>query len=226
MNTNYQAFKLGIKEGLPVAIGVAAYGVVYGMLTQGVLTTLETIMSCMVVFAGVSQIMALEMWNSPLPVFAIILSTFIVNIRHILMGASIYPYAEKEKKRVSYFSLFFMVDEGWALTMGRMARTAERIGYLAGTGFILYFLWLASAMIGRQAGSYIPSPEKLGIDFALSAVFITMAVSGFRGRKDIPVVVVAIIVSCLFEHFVGGKWYILAGGIAGGLTAWVSYGQD
>lgn len=225
MNTYIGSFKNGFIQGFPIALGVAAYGVVYGMLTRGVLTDTQTILSCLVVYAGVSQIMALDMWHHPLPMTAIIISTFIVNIRHVLMGASIYPYAEKDGKLISYFSLFFMVDEGWALTMGRMGSVKERITYLAGTGVVLYILWLTAAMIGRQAGAFIPSPEKLGIDFALTAVFLTIAVSGYRGRKDIPVIVAAAVTACLFEYFIGGKWYIIAGGMAGGFTAWVTYGQ-
>lgn len=226
MKTSIQSFKNGFRESIPVALGVAAYGVVYGMLSQKILTTGETVASCMIVFAGVSQIMALDMWHSPLPVFAIILSTFIVNIRHVLMGASVYPYAETEKKRVSYLTLFFMVDEGWALSMGNIPKNKERIAYLAGTGVAIYILWLSASLIGRQAGAYIPSPEKLGIDFALTAVFLTMAVSGFKGRRDVPIVLVAAVTAWLFEHYVGGKWYIIAGGLAGGFTAWVSYGRD
>lgn len=226
MKSNIQSFKNGFREAVPVALGVAAYGIVYGMLSQNILTGWETAASCLIVFAGVSQIMALDMWHAPLPVSAIIISTFIVNIRHVLMGASVYPYADKEKKRISYPSLFFMVDEGWALTMGKMPKNGERIGYLAGTGVIIYFLWITATFIGRQAGAFIPSPEKLGIDFALTAVFITMAVSGFKGRKDIPVVLVAAATAWLFEHYIGGKWYIIAGGLAGGFTAWVTYEHD
>lgn len=226
MNNYTESFKRGFIQGFPIAIGVAAYGVVYGMLTRNILTDAETVMSCLVVFAGVSQIMALDMWHAPLPMTAIIISTFIVNIRHVLMGASIYPYTENEKKRLAYPSLFFMVDEGWALTMGRMGKAKESIGYLAGTGVVLYILWLSAAMLGRNAGAFIPSPEKIGIDFALTAVFITIAVSGYRGRNDIPVIIAAAVTACLFEHFIGGKWYIIAGGMAGGFTAWVTYGNE
>lgn len=106
--TNLESFKNGIVMGLPLAIGVATYGVVYGILTQNVLTTPETILSCMMVYAGgVSQILALDLWQHPLPIFMIILSTFIINLRHVLMSASVYPYAMKENKLFAYFSMFF-----------------------------------------------------------------------------------------------------------------------
>ncbi|PLX69385.1 MAG: branched-chain amino acid ABC transporter permease [Denitrovibrio sp.] len=221
--TNLESFKKGVIMGIPLAIGVATYGVVYGILTQDVLTTPETIMSCLVVYAGVSQILALDLWQHPLPIFMLILSTFIINLRHMLMSASVYPYAIKENKWFVYFTMFFVVDEGWALSMGEFPKGKTRLGFLLGTGVINYVFWITATMAGRTMGALIPSPESIGIDFALTAVFLTIGASSFRGRKDIPIVVVALIVALISEHYIGGKWYILAGGLAGSLTGWITY---
>ena len=209
--------------GLPLAVGVGTYGVVYGILTQNVLTTPETILSCMMVYAGVSQILALDLWHHPLPIFMLVLSTFIINLRHMLMSASAYPYIMNEKKWFSYFSMFFMVDEGWALSMGEFAKGRARLGFMLGTGVINYVFWLSATMLGRTMGALIPSPESLGIDFALTAVFITIAAGGYRGRKDIPIIVAALAAALITEHFVAGKWYILAGGFAGSVAGWFTY---
>jgi len=223
---NLESFRKGIIMGMPLAIGVATYGVVYGILSKDVLTTSEAVLSCLLVYAGLSQIMALEMWNHPLPIFMIILSTFIINIRHSLMGAAVYPYAMKENKLLSYFTMFFMVDEGWALSMSELSKGKARIGFLLGTGVTTYVLWVASTMLGRTMGSLIPSPESLGIDFAFTAVFITIAASGFKGRKDIIVIVAALVVALLTEAFIDGKWYILFGGIAGSIAGWWAHDYD
>ncbi|PLX66628.1 MAG: branched-chain amino acid ABC transporter permease [Denitrovibrio sp.] len=195
--TNYQSFKNGIVMGFPLALGVATYGVVYGILTQNVLTTPETILSCLMVYAGVSQVLALDLWNHPLPIFMLILSTFIINLRHMIMSASVYPYAINENRWFVYFSTFFMIDEGWALSMSEFAKGRQRIGFLLGTGVINYFLWVSSAMLGRSMGALVPSPESIGIDFALTALFLTIAVGSYRGRKDIPIVLAAVIVSVI-----------------------------
>lgn len=221
--TNYESFRKGIIMGLPLAVGVGTYGVVYGILTQNVLTTPETILSCMMVYAGVSQILALDLWHHPLPIFMLVLSTFIINLRHMLMSASAYPYIMNEKKWFSYFSMFFMVDEGWALSMGEFAKGRARLGFMLGTGVINYVFWLSATMLGRTMGALIPSPESLGIDFALTAVFITIAAGGYRGRKDIPIIVAALAAALITEHFVAGKWYILAGGFAGSVAGWFTY---
>lgn len=224
--TNLQAFKNGIIMGFPLALGVGAYGVVYGILTQNVLTTPETIMSCLVVYAGVSQILALDLWHHPLPIFMLIISTFIINLRHMIMSASVYPYAMNEKRWFVYFSSYFMIDEGWALSMSEFAKGRQRIGFLLGTGVINYILWLSSAMLGRTMGALVPSPEAIGIDFTLTAMFLAIAVSSYRGKKDIPIILTAVVFATLTYKFIEGKWYILAGGIAGGIAGWISYDKD
>jgi predicted branched-subunit amino acid permease len=221
--TNFQSFKNGIVMGFPLALGVGTYGVVYGILTQNILTTPETIMSCLVVYAGVSQILALDLWQHPLPIFMLIVSTFIINLRHMIMSASVYPYAMNEKPWFVYFSSFFMIDEGWALSMSEFSKGRQRIGFLLGTGVINYVLWLSSAMLGRTMGALVPSPEAIGIDFTLTAMFLTIAVGSYRGRKDIPIIAAAVIFAVITYKLVAGKWYILAGGIAGGIAGWISY---
>lgn len=212
--------------GVPVALGTASYGMVYGMLTQNVLTTTETILSCLIVFAGLAQIMALDLWQHPLPVFMLIFSTFIINLRHMLMSASVYPYAMKENKWFAYFSIYFMVDEGWALSMGEFAKGRARISFLLGTGIATYVLWFFATILGRSMGALIPNPETIGIDFAMLAVFITIMASGFRGRKDVPIIFCALIAAIATEYYVEGKWYILAGGFAGSFAGWVTYEHD
>lgn len=59
--TNAESFRKGVIMGMPLAVGVGTYGVVYGILTQDVLTTAETILSCLMVYAGIAQILALDL---------------------------------------------------------------------------------------------------------------------------------------------------------------------
>jgi 4-azaleucine resistance transporter AzlC len=224
--TNLTSFKNGMIAGIPLAIGVATYGAVYGILTRDVLTTPETILSCLMVYAGISQILALDMWQHPLPILTIILSTFVINLRHMLMTASVYPYIMQENKLFTYFSMFFVVDEGWALSMGEFAKGRARLGFLLGTGVINYVFWISSTMMGRTMGAFIPSPESIGIDFALTAVFITIGAAGFRGRKDVPIIGAALAAALVTEHFIDGKWYILAGGFAGSFVGWLTYDRS
>lgn len=224
--THKQAFISGFRMTIPIALGVFTYGVVYGIVSLNALTTGEAIASSMIVFAGVSQFIALGLWVQPLPAAALVFTVFIVNLRHMLMGASLYPYTAEEPPRRMYPMLFFMVDESWALAMRELMAGRTRPAFMFGGGVAVYVFWLAATVIGRFAGQFIPSPEALGIDFAMTAIFIVIIAGLFRGKKDIIPLAAALIAALLSAHFIPGKWYILAGGLAGSIAAWLRYDHE
>src|SRR6185437_3770864 len=111
----------GARACLPIALGAGVYGVVFGILArQAGMSLAEALLMSAIVFAGASQLVALGLWVTPLPVGALILTTLIVNLRHVLMGASLHPWLAKLPRGRVYASLFFMVDESWALTLGAL----------------------------------------------------------------------------------------------------------
>jgi len=223
--TSIEAFRNGITAILPIALGVASYGVVYGLLTRGILTFAETIAMSSIVFAGLSQFVALEIWTHPIPVFTLIFTTFIVNLRHVLMGASLYPHAVGERKKVMLATLFFLVDESWALTMQKLMLGATRPAFMLGAGIVLYASWNLSTIIGRLAGTVMPSPETIGIDFAMTAVFLIILTGLYKGKKDILAWLVAMVVSVAASYLMPGKWYIIIGGTAGFITGYFKNGD-
>ncbi|MFN2268771.1 MAG: AzlC family ABC transporter permease, partial [Desulfonatronovibrio sp.] len=97
-NTQNQSFRIiftrkGIRQGfikcIPLGIGVFAYGLVFGVLAiQAGMTPVQAQLMSLLVFAGASQLMALELWSIHLPVLTIVITTLVVNLRHMLMGAA------------------------------------------------------------------------------------------------------------------------------------------
>lgn len=213
----------GIRAGfiacLPVAVGVITYGLVYGVLAgQAGMSAAEVVgLSCLV-YAGSSQFVVLDMWSAPLPVAAMIITTFAVNLRHVLMGASLPPWFHELSWGRKALSAHFMVDEGWAMTMAAYAKGNTQASYLLGTGLCLFWAWVGSAWAGLLAGSLLPDPASLGLDFAFTAVFLSLLAALWRGRADLPPWVVATVVAVECHHFLPGKWYIILGGLAGGLV--------
>lgn len=204
---------------LPVALSVFAYGMVYGLLTrQAGLTMVESTLSSGLIFAGSSQFVVLDMWTHPLPVTALIFTTFIVNLRHVLMSASLTPWMRGLPSRTTLPLLFLLVDESWAMTYGAVSRGKSDLGFLLGSGLLIWAAWMAATITGRLAGAVIPDPEAFGLDFAFTAVFLSLLAGLWKGRGDIPPWAVAAITALIVDHFLPGKWYIVAGGLAGSLT--------
>lgn len=209
----------GAKQTIPVAIGAFIYGLVLGVLTRQVgLSMLETLLMSSLVFAGASQLTALGLWVAPLPVLTIILTTLIVNLRHLLMGAALRPWFTQLNLLQRYGSLFFMTDENWALTMSQFAKGKRNGAFLLGGGLCLFVAWVSSTGLGRLLGGVVQDPSKWGLDFAFTAVFITLLVGLWKGKADILPWIAAAAVAILAAQLLPGKWYILFGGLAGSIV--------
>jgi predicted branched-subunit amino acid permease len=87
---NAADFRLGLSHIFPVLIAAVPIALLWGTLAaKAGLSPLETGLMSISVFAGASQFVAIGLWNTPIPVSAILIATFLVNLRHVMMGASI-----------------------------------------------------------------------------------------------------------------------------------------
>lgn len=213
----------GFLKSVPVGLGVFAYGLVFGMLAvQAGMSPFQAQLMSLMVFAGASQLMALEFWGPNLPVLTIVLTTFVVNLRHLLMGAAMRDWLVRVSPGKSYFSLYFMTDESWALSVKEMASGKKDAAFLLGSGLCIYFFWNLSTFLGSTMSfwidRYLADPSVLGLDFAFTAVFIALLTFFWKGKSQIPVWLLAAMAAGLAFILIPGKWYIIFGGLAGGIT--------
>ena len=209
----------GFIKAIPIGIGVASYGLVFGVLSkQAGLNLFHSVLMSASVFAGASQFVVLELWNFPLPVLTIWVATYVVNLRHVLMGISVRDHFKGLSKFKSYLSLFFMVDENWAYSMTEWKNGSTNGALLLGSGLCLFVSWVGSTLVGYIIGAGITSPEKWGIDFAFTAIFIFLAKGMWNDRSDILPWIVAAGTSVISSKMMDGHWYIIFGAIAGSIT--------
>ncbi len=209
----------GARAIIPLALGGFTYGVVVGVLArQAGLSILEAGLMSGLVFAGASQFVALGLWTAPLPVVAIILTTLIVNLRHVLMGAALRPWFGRLSPLRAYGSIFFMTDENWALMTRQFADGYHDAAFLIGGGLVMFVAWVSSTVLGEMAGAVIPDPTAIGLDFVFTAVFLSLLVGLWRGKSDLLPWLAAAAVALAAAHWLPGKWYILLGGLVGALV--------
>ncbi len=212
----------GARQALALVPVAMAFGIVYGMLArQAGLTTAEAGLMSSLVFAGGSQLVAIQMWTTPLPVISIILTTLVINLRHLLMGAALYPWLSQLPRWERYVSAFFMVDESWALAVRARARGEQDAAFLMGSGMVLFVTWVSATLVGQVVGAIVADPAHWGLDFVSTAVFVALLVAMRQGRANLLPWLTAAAVAIAVWHFVPGKWYILLGGLTGSLVgAW------
>jgi 4-azaleucine resistance transporter AzlC len=221
---NLVGLREGAKKGIPLALSVFAYGLVFGVLArQARLSLEEALLMSSLVFAGAAQFIALELWVQPLPIVTLILTTFIVNLRYVLMGVSLSPILLRLPPLAAYGSLFFMADESWAIAMREQNRGSNNAAILLGSGISVYASWFSATFIGRTLGNAIENPEKWGLDFAFTAAFTGMLVGLWKGRSDIVPWSVAALIAVFAQMWLPGKWYIVLGGLAGSLVGMMRY---
>ena len=213
-------FRRGALRFVPVAISVAAYGLVWGVLAgQKGLSLAEVALMSGLVFAGASQFVALDMWQpEALPIASIVVATLIVNLRLVLMSATMRPLVAHLPPWRALATMFFVSDESWAMTMGERDRGGAGLAFFLGTGVLCWLSWLGSTLIGRLVGSVIEDPTSLGLDFAFTATFLALLLGMWKGRTDLVPWIVGGLVAVLVSRLIEGNWYIIAGGLAGSLA--------
>ena len=153
--------------------GAAAFGLVYGFLAgQKGMTLLETALTSMLVFAGASQLVALELWGDPLPFLSLVAAVLVINLRHVLMGPTLLPWLRPLPPGKAYGSLFFMTDEVWGVSVAELRRGGRDAAFLLGAGATLYGVWVASTVLGRAAGDLSAIVRDYGLDYLTTAFFV------------------------------------------------------
>jgi 4-azaleucine resistance transporter AzlC len=209
-------FRRGLRISLPLAAGVAAYGLVFGVLAREAgLSIADVALMSGIVFTGSAQFVALTLWSASPPVLALTLATLAVNLRYVLMAAALRDLFQRTRRATAFAAVFLVNDESWALTMGEMARGRASVAFMVGSALVLYVAWLSSTLAGRVIGTAIGDPSRWGIDFAFTATFLALLMGMLRGRRDILPWLVSAAVAIAASLYLPGKWYILLGGLAG-----------
>ncbi len=170
------------------------------------------------VFAGSAQFVMVEMWLPPLPVLEITLAVMVINMRYLLIGASLEPLFAGTSLRHKALFMHLVADENWAMTMARFHRQQVTTYFLLGGGLCVQSAWCLGTMAGHRLGAVIEHPEMFGLDFAFVAVFTALVFSFWRGRQDLLPWSVTAFLAVAVAHLVPGKWYILVGGVGGALV--------
>ncbi len=212
----------GARAVLPIVPGAVAFGLIYGFLAgERGLSLLEIGLTSMLVFAGASQFLALELWGHPLPVAGLVLGVAILNLRHMLMGPALLPWLAHVRPVQAYTSLFFMTDESWGVSVAEERRGGRDAAFLLGAGAGLYGFWVAATVLGRAAGDLSYLVERWGLDYLTTAFFVALLAGFWRGPRDAAPWLVAGGVAVAAKWMLPGTWYIVLGALTGSLVgAW------
>ena len=216
----------GVREGVmamvPALPGVAVFGVAFGALAaERGLTTIETVLMSGIVFAGVSQIASMELWSpivTPALVLTMAITTLVINLRMLLMGASMRPWLASAPPLQVYPGLYILTDTNWVATLRYRREGGSDAGYLFGSGLAIWLTFVPSTAIGQLFGVLIADPRPYGVDMILPLYFVALLAPMFEStRRSLPWAIAGI-VAIAVQYVLPGFWYIIAGTLAGALA--------
>lgn len=178
--TPRSSFSAGARDTLPMLVGAAPFGMIFGTLVgANQLALWQGQMMSLGVYAGSSQFIALGLVAGHAGMLVIWLATFIVNLRHMLYAATLLPHVAHLPARWRWLLGFLLTDETFAIVNSYYLRHPQApLGhwYFFGSGFAMYANWQFWTLIGLLFGAIFPQLQTLGLDFAMVATFIAIVV--------------------------------------------------
>lgn len=179
-NCFYQAFK----KTIPVFFGYIPIGIAFGLMVieanyQWWLAPLMSI----IMFTGAGQYLAIGLFASGTPLSAILITEFLVGIRHIFYGLSLIDKF-RDCGKWKALLIFLLSDETYSIQVASDVPKDCNAGSFYGTIALLdYSYWILGTIIGAVLGSIIPF-DFAGIDFALTALFTVILIDQIQKSKD------------------------------------------
>lgn len=219
-------FVSGLREGFPLAVSIFAYGLVFGVLArQAGLTYFDALLMSGVVFAGSSQFAAVAMISAGVGAGQIITATLLLNLRHLLMGASLAPYLQKVKPWKLALLAHGLNDESYALTISRFQRHGGSAAYFLAVGIATFIGWFGSTVVSAAGVNFLGDPKRLGLDYAFYGVFIGLLVPQLKDRPTVAAAATGAVSAVLAARFIPGNWYIMIAALIAVIVGMVTEGE-
>lgn len=233
MSTRRQEFLSGVRDTFPLLLGAAPFGLIYGALAVASgLSSGATMAMSALVYAGSAQFVAVGLVAARTPTLIIILTTFVVNLRHMLYSATLLSYLKPLPPRWRIPLAFWLTDETFAVTVHRYYKddpSALKHWYQLGSSIAMYVNWQLWCFLGLVLGDTIPDASGWGLDVAMPIAFIGMLIPFVRNRA-VAISVLAAGASSVLTVGVPYKLGIMAstviGVLAGLVTEQVAKGKD
>ncbi|WP_010484968.1 AzlC family ABC transporter permease [Pseudomonas sp. S9] len=216
--TRVQEFSQGVRDMLPMLLGAMPFGIIYGSLAVAAgLSPWQTLamsvfffsgsaqfIAISLVFAGSAQFIAISLLSSGVGLTVLLLTTFVVNLRHALYSASLQPFVRHLPARWRMGLAFWLTDEAFAVVQHRYALADQSLNkhwYFLGAALAMYSNWLLCTVIGLVFGQSVPNLAEWGLDFAMLATFIGIVVPMLRNCPQVAAALVAAAVALACYDF-------------------------
>ena len=177
------AILTGMKRGFPIFLGYVPLGFAYGVLA---------------------------VQNNIPAVFSIVFTTFVINLRHVLMSAAVAPWFAPFTRFQQFIIGWGLTDEVFAMHSMAMATGEKaRLPLVYAANFTSHSGWVLGTFIGAVAGDFLPDPKLFGLDYALPAMFLALLVPQCKERLYTLAAVLSALLSVILAMYDTGRWNVI-----------------
>ena len=211
--TARQEFWDGVRDEIPLMLGVFPFGMVFGVLgVEAGLEPLVVMAMSVIVFGGASQVVFVQMVGAGASGLVITGTVGIINLRHALYSATLTQYIQGLPMRWRFVLAYLLTDEAFFISLNRM-QTKPPSPYMhfhmLGTGGLLWVMWQIATAIGIGLGELIPDALNLG--FAIPLTFMAITLPQITSIPPLVALLVAGTVAILGQDLPWNIWVITAG---------------
>jgi len=182
----------GARDVLPLVPAIAGFGLVVGVAAGNAGFTIPQAIGLSVfVFAGASQLAAIELVRDGAPFLVVVVTVVVINLRMMMYSASISSYFRDHAERWRAALAYLLTDQAYALSINhyRENDVDDTRAYYLGVAFPLWAVWQTCTIVGIVAGANIP--DSWGITFAVPLVFLALLVPAMKDRESTAAAVVS-----------------------------------
>jgi len=186
-SSSSQEFFLGVRDELPILVGVFPFGMIYGILALSMgMDAASTQAMSAIIFAGSAQFMTVQLVGLTTPAAVMIITAFVINLRHALYSASVAPYVKHLNPAWKTSLAYLLTDEAYAVTITHYQQDGDlqhKHWYFLGSGLALWTSWQLSTAVGVFLGAQVPA--SWGLEFTLALTFIALVVPQIKDRPSL-----------------------------------------
>ncbi|MDO9535881.1 MAG: AzlC family ABC transporter permease [Bacillota bacterium] len=201
----------GFFKGFPVILGYFPIGFAFGILATNVgMTVFHTFLMSLMVYAGSAQLIAVGLLESQVGLLTLTITTFLVNLRHLLMSAALSPSLGHLSRLQQALFSYELTDETFAvhsIDFNKEKKTPKCRIFV--TNILAHLSWIVSSILGAWTGSLLSDLEAWGLDYALPAMFIALLVFQLRTMRHFFIATISLLLSTYLFWGMGGHWYVI-----------------
>ena len=182
-------FISGMRSAIPVIFGFIPVGIAFAIMArQAGFSAVQACGMSLSVFAGASQMMVVGMHAQGASILAMIVATFLLNFRHLIMSTCVGERLNPCPTILKLLAGFGVTDESFALfTTEKKERCT--VAYFLGMVLVMYSSWNVGTFLGAVASDFLPPIVTASFGIALYAMFIGIIVPGLHGNRRLALLV-------------------------------------